>query len=146
MLNTCRPSQVFYIVAYMLFISGFWLILCIRILKFVDFFVEDVLLWSYWLLTSWILLLNQHAQFDALEVRLKRREPAILDLQPITPANTPAPATVNNSSSLSFHNLDWDGDNYDPQSLDPSVPSRPLQVLVHLIFLILIHICQSCFG
>lgn len=94
---------------------------------------------------SWILLLNQHAQFDALEVRLKRREPAILDLQPITPANTPAPATVNNSSSLSFHNLDWDGDNYDPQSLDPSVPSRPLQVLLHLIFLIRIHILQSCF-
>jgi hypothetical protein len=69
---------------------------------------------------------DQHAQFDALEARLKRREPAFMDVHFAPPVTVPPViANGNFSSSLSFHNLDWDGEVYDSDSRDPT---RPLQV------------------
>lgn len=65
----------------------------------------------------------QHNQFDALEARLKRREPAYLDVHFAPPTSAPpviANGTLN--SSVSFHNLDWDGEVYDSDSRDPTLP------------------------
>ncbi|KAG0576661.1 hypothetical protein KC19_5G097200 [Ceratodon purpureus] len=67
-----------------------------------------------------------HAQFDALEIRLRRREPAFMDVHFSPPVTVPPViANGNLSSSLSFHNLDWDGEVYDSDSRDPT---RPLQI------------------
>jgi hypothetical protein len=40
----------------------------------------------------------------------------------------PVVAHGNLSTSLSFHNLDWDGEVFDSENRDPSGNSRPLQV------------------
>lgn len=71
----------------------------------------------------------QHAQFDALESRLRRREPAVLDVPlPPTPTTAIVVADGNSFPAHSFHNVDKEGENYDLEAFDLEVTSRPLQV------------------
>lgn len=72
---------------------------------------------------------EQHVQFDALEARLRRREPVHMDVHFALPAIVPPViAHVYLSSSPSYHNLDWDVEVFDSETRDPSGNSRPLQV------------------
>lgn len=73
---------------------------------------------------------EQHPQFDALETRLNRREPAYMDVHSTPPATVP-PVVAYGSipSSPSFHNLNWDGEVCDGENFDSSGNSRPLTVL-----------------
>ncbi|XP_024379368.1 serine/threonine-protein kinase TOR [Physcomitrium patens] len=70
-----------------------------------------------------------HPQFDALETRLNRREPAYMDVHSTPPATVP-PVVAYGSipSSPSFHNLNWDGEVCDGENFDSSGNSRPLTV------------------
>lgn len=89
---------------------------------------------SIWMYQFWRFLVHfyQHNQFDALEARLKRREPAYLDVHFAPPTSAPPViANGNLSSSVSFHNLDWDGEVYDSDSRDPNLP---LQVYWNLAY------------